>query len=161
MELVEPLLQLFLDAAQRLLQRGLGRHIVGVGIDLHQAELVGLGAGQGIELDEALHLVAEQGDAPGAIVQVSGPQLDGVAAHAEGAAREAHIVAPVLQCHEIGHQPTLLDLVAALEAEGHGGIGLDRADAVDAGHGRHDDHVVALDQGARRRMAHAVDLLVD
>ena len=48
-----------------------------------------------------------------------------------------------------------------LEHEGHRRVGLDRADAVDARHRRHDDHVVALEQRARRRVAHAVDLLVD
>ena len=50
---------------------------------------------------------------------------------------------------------------ALLEREGHRRIGLHRADAVDAGHRSDDDHVVALQQRARRRMAHAVDLLVD
>ena len=89
-----------------------------------------------------------------------GPKLDGVAAHAERASREIHIVAAVLQRHQIGHQLPLLDPVASLEAEGHGGIGLDRADAVDAGDGGDDDHVVALNQRAGRRMAHAVDLFV-
>ena len=48
-----------------------------------------------------------------------------------------------------------------LHGEGHGGIGLDIADAVDAGDGGDDDDVIALEQRARRRMAHAVDLLVD
>ena len=48
-----------------------------------------------------------------------------------------------------------------LQAEGHRRVGLDRADAVDAGDRGDDDHVVALEQRARRRVAHAVDLLVD
>ena len=48
-----------------------------------------------------------------------------------------------------------------LEREGHRRIGLDRADTVDARHRRDDHHVVAFEQRARRRMAHAVDLLVD
>ena len=48
-----------------------------------------------------------------------------------------------------------------LEREGHRRIGLDRADAVDARHRGDDDDVVALEQRARRRVAHAVDLLVD
>ena len=48
-----------------------------------------------------------------------------------------------------------------LDGEGHRRIGLDRADAVDAGHRGDDDDVVALQQRARRGVAHAVDLLVD
>ena len=45
--------------------------------------------------------------------------------------------------------------------EGHRGVGLDRADAVDAGDRGDDDDVVALQHRARRGVAHAVDLLVD
>ena len=86
-----------------------------VGVDLDHAELVGLGAGQGIELGEALDLVAEQRDAPGAVFQMRRPQLDGVAAHAERAAGEVHVVAPVVQGDEVGDQLALLDLVAALQ----------------------------------------------
>ncbi len=84
-----------------------------------------------------------------------------VAAHAKGAAGEIVLDALVLQGHEIGDELALLDLLADLHGEGHGRIGLDRADAVDARHGGDDDHVVALQQRARRRVAHAVDLLVD
>ena len=51
--------------------------------------------------------------------------------------------------------------LAALDRERHRRIGLDRADAVDARHRGDDDHVVALQQRARRGVAHAVDLLVD
>ena len=51
--------------------------------------------------------------------------------------------------------------LADLHREGHGRVGLDRADTVDARHGRDDDDVVALEQRARRGVAHAVDLLVD
>ena len=108
-QLVEALLQLVLDAAYRLLQRRLRRHIVRVGVDLDDGEFVGLGAGQRVELDDGLDLVAEQRDAPGAVLQMGREDLDRVAAHAEGAAHEIRIVAPVLQRHEIGHQLPLFD----------------------------------------------------
>ena len=58
-------------------------------------------------------------------------------------------------------QLALVDALALLERERHRRIGLDRADTVDARHRRDDHHVVAFEQRARRRMAHAVDLLVD
>ena len=87
--------------------------------------------------------------------------LDDVAAHPERAAEEIGLGALVLQRHQVGHQLALLDLAALLEREGHGRISFDRADAVDAGHRGDDDDVVALEQRARRRVAHAVDLLVD
>ena len=108
----------------------------------------------------ALHLVAEQRDAPGAVLQVGREQLDRVAAHAEGAAREILVAAAVVQRHQVGQQLALRDGLAHLHAEGHGRVGLDRADAVDARHAGHDDHVVALKERARGGVAHTVDLLV-
>ena len=48
-----------------------------------------------------------------------------------------------------------------LQRDGHGGIGLGRADAVDARHRGDDDDVAPLEQRPRRRVAHAVDLLVE
>ena len=86
--------------------------------------------------------------------------LDRVAAHAEIAAHEGDVVAPVVQRHEVGEQLVARQPLALLHRERHRRVGLDRADAVDARHGRDDDHVVALEQRARRGVAHAVDLLV-
>ena len=57
-----------------------------------------------------------------------------------------------------------LALVVGLALEevlGHRRVGLDRADAVDAGHRGDDDDVVALEQRPGGRVAHPVDLLVD
>ena len=66
-----------------------------------------------------------------------------------------------MQRDEVGQQPPLVDLFADLQAKGHGRVGLDRADTVDATDGGNDDHVIPLQQRARRRMPHPVDLLVD
>src|SRR5690606_29409303 len=109
----------------------------------------GLLAGERVELGDGLNLVAEQADAPGAILEVDGEDLDGVAALAEGPALEGGVVALVLQGHEVGAQLGLVDAVADLQAEGHGGVGLDRADAVDAADRGDDDDVVALEDGPR------------
>ncbi len=92
---------------------------------------------------------------------MSGENLDHVAAHPERAAEEIAGASLVLQCHKVGDQLALVDALALLEREGHGRIGLDRADTVDAGYRGHDDHVVPLEQRARSAVAHAVDLLVD
>ncbi len=87
--------------------------------------------------------------------------FDGVAADAEGAAHEAGVAALVLQGHELGEELALVDLLALLHVDGHGGVVFHRADAVDAGDRGDDDDVVALEDRARGRVAHAVDLLVD
>ena len=71
-----------------LLQRRARRDVVRVGVDLDEFEVGGLRAGERVELVDALHLVAEEVDAPGAVLIVGREDLDHVAAHAEGAARE-------------------------------------------------------------------------
>jgi hypothetical protein len=53
-------------------------------------------AGEGIELVDRLDLVAEEGKAPGAVFQVRRPELDRIAANAEGAAGEGGIVAAII-----------------------------------------------------------------
>ena len=160
-ELVEPQLQFALDRLDRLHQRRARRHIVRVGVDLDEFEIVLLVAGERIELLDIFHGVAEQVHAPGAVLIVRREDVDDVAAHAKGAAGEIGLGALVLQRDEVGDQLPLVDALALLQRKGHRGVGLDRADTVDAGHRGDDDDVVALQQRARRRMAHAVDLLVD
>ena len=157
----EPLLQLDLDRGHRLVQRGLGDHVVAVRVEPDVLERVGALAGQRIELDDRLDLVAEQRQAPGAVLQMGGEDLDRVAARAEGAAVEVEVVALVLQLDQGAQQARALDPLAAAQVEDHLGVHLGRADAVDARHRGDDDHVVALEQRPRRRVAHAVDLLVD
>ncbi len=132
-----------------------------VGVDLHELQFGDRLAGERIELDDALDLVAEQADAPAAVFQVGGPQLDGIAAHPEGAAGEIRLDPLVLQGHEVGDELALLDPLAERDGEGHRRVGLDRADAVDARDRGDDDDVVPLQQGAGGGVAHPVDLLVD
>src|SRR5258706_425011 len=87
-EFVEPLAQLELDAADRLQQRRARRHVVRIGVDLDEFQLGGLRPGERIELADRLDLVAEQVDAPGAVLVMRRENIDGVAAHPEGAAGE-------------------------------------------------------------------------
>ena len=93
--------------------------------------------------------------------KVGREELDDIAAHAEGAALEIGLDALVLQGDEIGDELALVEALADLDRKGHGGIGLDRADAIDAGDRGDDDDIIAFQQGAGGRVAHPVDLLVD
>ena len=161
LQLVEAAAQFLLDAGDRLDQRRARRDVMRIGVDFDEVQFVGLGAGERVHLLDLLDLVAEQMHAPGAVLVVRRENVDGVAAHAERAAEEIALRALVLQRHQVGEQLALVDLAALLEGEGHGRIGFHRADAVDAGHRGDDDDVVAFEQRARRRVAHAVDLLVD
>src|SRR3546814_7673370 len=83
-----------------LLQRGAGRDIVRIGVDLHMIERGDLLASERIELDDLLDLVPEEGDAPGGVLIVRGEKLDRVAAHAERPALEGGLVAFVLERSE-------------------------------------------------------------
>ena len=161
MEFVEPQFQFRLDRLDRLHQRRARRHIVRVGVDLDEFEIVLLVAGERIELLDIFDGVAEQVHAPGAVFIVRREDVDDVAANAKRAAGKIGLRALVLQRDEVGDQLPLVDALALLQRKGHRGVGLDRADTVDARDGSDDDDVVALQQRARRRVAHAVDLLVD
>ena len=112
-ELVEPPFQLGLDAGDRLDQGRARRHVVRVGIDLDELQLVGLLPGERVELLDALDLVAEQVHAPGAVLVVGGEDIERVAAHAERAAIEIVLRALVLQRHQVGDQLALVDALAA------------------------------------------------
>ena len=160
-ELIEAKFQFALDRLDRLHQRRPRRHIVRIRVDLDEFELVLLVAGERIEFLDILHGVTKQIHAPGAVLIVRREDVDDIAADAEGAAGEIGLGALVLKRDEIGDQLPLVDPLALLQRKRHRGIGFDRADTVDAGDGGDDDDVVAFEQRARRRMAHAVDLLVD
>jgi hypothetical protein len=120
-QLLEPRwLQLGLDALDRLLHRRARRHVVRVGVDRGRfRKLSVFSPGQRVELGDALQLVAEEGQPPGAVLKVGGPDLERVAAHAERAALERLVVAAVLLGHQIGHDLALVDISPAADPEGH------------------------------------------
>ena len=105
-----------LDRLDRLQQRRARRHIVRIGVDLDEFEVLRLLPGQRIEFGDRLDLVAEEADAPGAVLVVGGEDLDRVAAHPEDAAREIGLRALVLQRDEVGDELALVDPVAELAA---------------------------------------------
>ena len=158
---LQPLGELELDRLHRLLQRRPGRDVMRVGVDADIVEARDLLAGQRIELDDLLDIVAEERHAPRGILIVRREDFERVALHAEIAALERGVVALVLERDELADDLALVDDLALLQVEDHRRIGLDRSDAVQARHRRDDDHVVALEQRAGRRMAHPVDRLVD
>ena len=96
-----------------------------------------------------------------AVLVVGGVHLDGVAPHPELAPHEVHVVALVAHVDELaqdrraGRSPrptcTMEHVVAVL---------LGRAEAVDARHRRHHDHVAPGEQRRRGRVAQPVDLVV-
>ena len=118
-------------------------------------------AGQRVEFVDRLHLVVPERQAPGAVLQMRRENLDAVAPDPERAAVEVVVVAPVLQLYEALEEMVAVKAFSRCRHGRHFGIRLDRAYAIDAGHAGHDDDIAPLQQGARCRVAHPVDLLVD
>ena len=162
MELLEPLLQFEFDAGDRLQQRRPRRHIVRIGIDFDEFQLVGLLPGERIEFVDRIPL-RRRTATPARRGPRNAPEKSRWRRRAPGTSRDRNRrqSALVLQRHQIGDELALVQPLAALDGKSHRRIGLDRADAVDAGHRGDDDDVVALQQRPRRRVAHAVDLFVD
>ena len=112
-ELVQAALKLEFHPLDRLQQRRARRHIVRIGVDLDEFEVLRLGACQRIELDDRLDLVAEHPDAPGAILIVGREHFDRVAPNSkQPAGKIAGLHALVLQRDEILDELALVDLVA-------------------------------------------------
>jgi hypothetical protein len=87
--------------------------------------------------------------------------LDGIAAHPEGAAVKIDVVPLVLHVDQAPEHGVATHLLALFERERHAGVRLLGTDAVDARDRRHDDDVPAREQREGRRVTHAVDLFVD
>jgi hypothetical protein len=87
-------------------------------------------AGQRIECDELVDLIAEQVD-PDRVLFVRGEHLDGVAAHPERAASEIVVVPFVLNLHELSQDLLTPDPLPPRQRQQHPVIRLGRSEAVD------------------------------
>jgi hypothetical protein len=106
-------------------------------------------------------LVVEHLDADRELGVFGGEDVDGVAAHAERAAREVHFVARVLHLDQARDDVALRDLVARAQGQDHLVVLVRITDTVDGRHGRDDDDVAPLHQRLRARQTHLFDVLVD
>ena len=160
LQLLEPLLQLVADRLDGPLDSLLGKDEVLGRVNVHL--LVGLQhvPGERVDRRQPLDLVAEQLD-PVSDLLVGRPELHHVAPHAELAPLERDIIAVILDVHELQEHLVAVHHVSQAEVDHHLAIVLGRAQAVDARHAGHHDHVLAADQGAGARQPKPLDLLVD
>ena len=160
LELGQPLGELELDAGDGPL------HPLGTGDVVRGREDVGalvLGdhlAGERVQREEALDLVAEHLD-PDRELLVDREDLDRVATDPEGAAGEGQVVAGVLDLDEPAQQLVALDGVADLERDHAVDVLLRRAEAVDARDRGDDDDVAPGEQAVGRGVPQPLDLVVD
>ena len=159
-KLFKPQFQFVLNMQHGLFQRRPRGHVMRIGINPHALKVAGFLPRQRVKFGERVNFIAEQFNAPGPILIMGGEQVDRVAAHAEITPRKAHIIAPILQGNEIGQQLRATNFQPLGQFERHAGIAFDRANAVNARYRRHDYHIVAFQQCACCRVAHAVNLLV-
>ena len=146
------------DGALHLLVR---RDVVRRGIDCHVAERADGRAGDDVDVRDAVNLVAEKLHAHGMIRGVGRKNVNRVAADAEHVARKGNVVAFVADVDELAHEFLRIALLAGAQGDDHVGV-VDRvAEAIDARHGRDDDHVPPLEQARRGRVAQALDLVID
>ena len=152
--------QLRLDRLDRVVEAWPRRHVVAGRIDGDLGQPADRLARQRVEGGELLDLVAEQLDAHAGLL-VRGHDLDHVAAHPEGAALELVVVAVVARVHQLGQDLAPVQRVALAQEQQHPVVRLRRAQAVDARHRGHDDHVAPLEEAAGGGQPHPVDLVVD
>ena len=160
LELAAAHFELLLDGDDGFLQPLAAGHEVRLRI--HRRAIVALErlAGDRIERGQLVDLVAEQPDAQRQLF-VRRIDLDDVAAHPEGAARELVIVALVLDFDELAQDLIAIDALPFLERQHQAVIRLRRTQAVNARHAGDDDDVAALEERPGGRQPHAIDLVVD
>ena len=160
LELGEPLRELGLDALDGFGEPFLVGDVVRRREQRQTLELLDELAGERVDAEDALDLVAEELDAD-RVLLVRGEDLDRVAADAELVAGEAEVVALVLQLDEAAQDVALVALVARVEHQQLLAVLLGRTEPVDGRDRRHDDHVAPGEQRARGGVAQPVDLVVD
>ena len=160
-QFLQPVGQLHLDGfhgSQHLFSR---RHVVAAGVHGEARDLLPDASGERIEQLQGLHLVVKQLDADGQFGVFGREHVDGVAPHAELAAREVLLVALVLHAYQLGNDVALAQLVAHPQRHDHLVVALGLANAVDGRHGSHDHHIAPLQQAFGATQAHLLDVLVD
>ncbi len=160
LEELQALLELLLDAHHRRAQPLGTGDVVRGGEHVGSLQLAQLFAGQRVDRGDAVDRVAEHLDAQHRFL-VGGMHLDRVAADAEVAPAERHVVAAVLHVDQAAQDVAHVVVDADGEIEQVAAVLLGVAHAVDARHRGNDDHVAAGEQRCRCRVTQAIDLVVD
>ena len=153
-------LELILNGGDGLLHAFLARHVVGCGEEVGVLNLGDDVTGERVEHGEGVDLVAEHFDANGEFL-VDGNNLDRVTAHAEGAAREGHVVAHVLHGDEPAEQGVAVHGHATAQLDHSRHVLFGCSQTVDARDRGDDDRVSPGEQGVGGAVAQAFHLVVD
>ena len=160
-EELEAFAQLVLDGFHGAQHGGAGRHIVRTRVHGEAGDFLPHAARQRVEQLDRFDLVVEHFQAHGQFRMLGGEDVDGVAAHAEGAAAEVDLVARVLHLDQARDDVALADPVLHAQGQNHLVVFVRIADTVDGRDGGDDDDVAPLHQRLGARQAHLLDMLVD
>ena len=152
---------LFFNVVHRARHFFLGRDVVRRRVDGHMLHHALGHAGNGVDLGNPVDFVAEKLDADGAPCPVGGVNFERVSPDAEGISREVHVVALVADIRQAAHELVPLARLAGAQADDHVFIVDWVAQTVDARDRAYDDHVPALGKRGGRRVAQALDFVVD
>ena len=100
--------------------------------------------GQRIEEVHCFDFVIEKFDTQRHFRVFRRKHVDRIAADAELTARKFHVVALVLDAHQMRNQTALLDLVTDFQDQTHFGVGLGLTDTVNRGDRGHNNHIAAF-----------------
>ena len=160
LQLLEPVRELFLNGLDSLFHALVRGHVVGGREDAHLVFLADHVAGERVDVVQRVHLVAEELHTHGHLF-VGRDDVHGVALDAEGAALEVDVVALVLHVHQKAQETVALHFLAHAQHNRSVQVGLRGAQAVDAGHRRHHDHVAAAQKRGGGGVAQALHVVVD
>ena len=154
------LLHLLADLSQRLVHFFLGGDIVTGRIDRDVVQHPLHRSGDGLELADAVDLVAEKLHPDGLVLIVGGIDLHRIPPDPEHVPLKGDIVALIAALHQAGQQLVPVPLGAHPQRHHHLGKVIRLSQAIDAGDGGHHDHVPPLQQGAGGGEPQTVDLIV-
>ena len=159
-QLGDALVEFLLDGVQRAFHALGAGDIVRSREDMHLTDMVDDVPGNRVEGGDPVDFVAEELDADGQLF-IHGDDLHGIAAHAEGAAREGDVVALVLHVNEFAQQRVTIDLLTLFQEQHATRVFLGSTQAVNARH-RSDDHAIATGEQVRGGgVAQTLDVVVD
>ena len=148
------------DLAQGLLHLLLGGDVVAGGVDGHMVQHPVHRTGEGVKVGDPVDLIPEELHPDGVVLIVGGVDLHRVPPHPEPVPLEGHVVPLVAVLHQTAQQLVPVPLRPLTQRNHHLGEVVRLAQAVNAGHGGHHDHVPPLQQGTGSGQPQAVDLII-
>ena len=160
-EPLHPLVALLANLLHRLQDTLPGNDVVGGGVDSQVADEILHLAGDGVYLRDTVHLVPKEFHPVGGIGRVGWVYLHHIPPDSEFIADEIHVVALVLQLHQLADKLVPLLLHPLAQGDNHVLIVDGVPQGVDTGDAGYNDNIPPLRQGGGGGVAQTLNLVVD